>query len=177
MPLMYSDYLQVSLPLIGLIINVLTQIVCFRYIVNPELLKSVFLGFSIGLMCMLVLEFYIFFYMAMSNVNFAAILIANIIIYFSLGYCYFNFINLGETARRIRLVRELYDSEDGLTMEEILERYNSKEIIDKRINRLITNKQILYKNGRYFIGKPMVLFIAKLMVMMKLFLLGKSEVD
>ena len=36
-----------------------------------------------------------------------------------LGYCYFHFVNLGETARRVRIVRELWQSEDnrvGLTV-------------------------------------------------------------
>ena len=103
---------------------------------------------------------------------------ANFIIYASLGYCYFHFINLGETARRIRILREIYDSKDGLTMEEILQKYNSKEIVDKRIGRLINNGQVLYKNGRYYIGNPTMLIITKIIVAMKLLLLGRrSEFD
>ena len=92
-----------------------------------------------------------------------------------MGYCYFNYINLGETARRIRILREIYDSKEGLSMEEILKRYNAKEIIERRIKRLLKNRQIIYKDGKYYIGKPIMLVIAKIIVIMKVILLGKKS--
>ena len=49
-------------------------------------------------------------------------ILLNAVIYAALGYCYFHFINLGETARRIRIIRELYDAKTGLSPEEILNR-------------------------------------------------------
>lgn len=95
-----------------------------------------------------------------------------------MGYCYFHFINLGETARRIRILRELYDRKEGLSMEEIFKRYNAKEIFERRIARLINNGQIIYKDGKYYIGKPIMLLMAKMIVTMKLILLReKSEFD
>ncbi|MEK6683024.1 MAG: hypothetical protein AABY79_13800, partial [Nitrospirota bacterium] len=78
----------------------------------------------------------------------------------------------------IRILRELYDSKEGLSLEEILQRYNAKEIVEKRISRLINNGQVLYKDGRYFIGSPVMLMISRIIVTMKLLLLGKaSEFD
>jgi hypothetical protein len=175
---MFSNYLQITIPLIGLMINVFTQIVYFRYMGSLKLLKSVFFGFIIGLLSIFLLEFYVLLNIITPSLDFIAILVTDIIIYFSLGYCYFNFINLGETARRIRILRELYDSKDGLVMEEILERYNSKEIINNRVDRLIANGQVLYREGRYYIGKSAILLIAKIMVMMKIIFIGKrSEFD
>ena len=93
----------------------------------------------------------------------------------SLEYCYFNFINLGETARRIRILRELYDSKKGLSMAEILERYNAKNIVEKRLSRLINHGQIIDKNDKYYIGNPIMLLIARIIVTMKLILLGKKS--
>ena len=175
---MLFSYLQVSTPVLGLVINVLVQIISFRVILKSGLLKTVFLGFFAGFLYLLLIESYIFFVMPVSFMDFLMILLANAITYASLGYCYFHFINLGETARRIRILREIYDSKDGLTMEEILQKYNSKEIVDKRIGRLINNGQVLYKNGRYYIGNPTMLIITKIIVAMKLLLLGRrSEFD
>jgi hypothetical protein len=93
--------------------------------------------------------------------------------YIALGYCYFHFINLGETARRIRIVRELWESEDGLSMDELLKRYNASEIINVRLQRMMSKKQIVFRDGRYYIGKPIMLYISKAIVMMKLILLGR----
>lgn len=175
---MLFSYLQVSTPVLGLVINVLVQIISFRVILKSGLLKTVFLGFFAGFLYLLLIESYIFFVMPVSFMDFLMILLANAITYASLGYCYFHFINLGETARRIRILRELYDSKEGLSLEEILQRYNAKEIVEKRISRLINNGQVLYKDGRYFIGSPVMLMISRIIVTMKLLLLGKaSEFD
>ena len=85
---------------------------------------------------------------------------------------------MGETARRIRLLRELCDSSDGLSKEGILDRYNAKEIIDIRMKRLLGNGQVVLRNGSYFIGNPTMLFFSGIIVFMKLLILGKkSEFD
>jgi len=105
-------------------------------------------------------------------------LCVGMITYCTLSYCYFHFVNLGETARRIRIIRELYDSKNGLTMEEILERYDAGDIIEKRIGRLLNNGQIIYKEGKYFAGNSTMLLMNRAMVLMKLVVLGKrSEFD
>ena len=59
----------------------------------------------------------------------------NLMTYSLFWLCYFAFINTGVSALRIRMLRELYDSPDGLTMDEILIRYNSKEIIESWIDK------------------------------------------
>lgn len=175
---MFQNSLQVLSPIIGLFINVSFQVVSFRYISNLSLLKSVFLGFTVGLLCIFLLEFYALFTLSISPKDFIYSLIVNFMTYSSLGYCYFHFINLGETARRVRIVKELFDSQEGLAMSEILERYNAKDIVEIRIKRLVNNGQIVYKKDRYYIGMPIMLLMAKIIVTMKLILLGKrSEFD
>lgn len=175
---MFYSYLQVLNPVLGLMLNVIIQVICFRFIQRLGLLKTVFFGFFAGMLSVLMIDLYIFFAASGRFTDFFMIFAANFITYASLGYCYFHFINLGETARRIRILREIYDSKDGLSMEEILQRYNSKEIVDKRISRLVNNRQVIYKNGRYYIGSPIMLMITKIIVAMKLLLLGRrSEFD
>ncbi len=92
-----------------------------------------------------------------------------------MGYCYFHFINIGETGRRIRILSELYHSEKGLTYNEIVQRYNSKEIIEKRMNRLINNSQVINRDGIYYIGKPIMLLMTNVMNVAKLIVLSKKK--
>jgi len=175
---MYYSLLQALSPAIGLIINISTQFFAFRYLSRLTLLKSLFLGFGIGVVAMFALEFYLCFYLATSARDSLCVVIVNTVIYSLFGYFYFTFINLGETARRVRILRELHDSEQGLTLAEILERYNAKDMVVKRLKRLLDNHQIILRDGKYYIGSPIMLLIAKTMIIMKQILLGKkSEFD
>ncbi len=167
-----AGYLHLASPLCGLLVNVLVQVGCFRCIARCGLLTSILLGFFSGLLGLGAIEVHL--RVAAVDRSPAATL-TNVVIYLALCYCYFHFINLGETARRIRMLRELYDSHDGLTTGEILERYNANEIVDKRLQRLISNRQVVYRDGRYTIGNPLMLFIAKAIVSVKMVLLGRGS--
>ncbi|MFA5337137.1 MAG: hypothetical protein WC330_02235 [Candidatus Omnitrophota bacterium] len=168
---MACDY--AFLPVVSFILNVICQVFGMRCIKSLGLLKSIFFGCAFGLV---ILSITIFIYLN-GKANLSQI-IYSFVTYGALSYCYFHFINLGETARRIRLLRELMDSKDGLSVSEILEHYNAKEIIEKRLGRLIKSGQIIYRDGRYYIGKPIMLLIASIIVKLKLIILGKrSEFD
>jgi len=105
-------------------------------------------------------------------------LFVRVITYAGLGYCYFHFINLGETARRIRILRELYQAENGLSVEEIIKRYNAETIIEKRIARLIGNRQIECRDGKYYIRNGTMVGISRLIRFVKYMMLGRrSEFD
>jgi hypothetical protein len=172
------EYLEVTAPVLCLMANVIVQVLGFRFVSSLGMLKSVFLGFGAGLLCLLLIESSVFAGTQKAAGDFAAAAAANLIIYSALGYCYFHFINLGETARRIRILRELYEAGSGLTLGDIIERYSARDIVRARLQRLLSNGQVVYNNGRYYYGKPAVLMIARSMVMLKRFILGKrSEFD
>ena len=97
--------------------------------------------------------------------------------YLFLTYCYvIGFFNLGESARRIRLLIELYGAGDrGMTLHDILTEYNSRMIVEIRSLRLVTGGQIVERGDRYFIERRFMLYAAKAFVLLKLvFLGGKS---
>ena len=76
------------------------------------------------------------------------------------------------------MLTEIYDSKVGLSIEEILKRYGAGEIVKKRLDRLLGNGQLIYRDDKYFIGKPDVLFMSNFIILLKLVLLGKrSEFD
>jgi hypothetical protein len=142
------------------------------------LLKSVIVGFAAGFAGVAGLEWAIAVAAATPLKTFLPLLLVNLLTYAELGYGYFHFINLGETARRIRILRELSDAPEGLTLAEILTRYNAQQIVALRLGRLIQNGQVVERDGKYYIGRPVMLLIAQSMTFLKWGILGKkSEFD
>lgn len=79
-----------------------------------------------------------------------------------IGYCYFHLFNMSETARRIRILSELY-AHQNLTKEEISSRYTFHEMFEIRLGRLVSLKQIKLRNGRYFLDNRGLFFAAKIL--------------
>jgi hypothetical protein len=160
------------------LINAFSQVLIFRTKPSFGLLKSEYVGFASGLIMLALLHAYSFTQYLQPLEDIPLILLANLLIYGALGYCYFHFINLCLTARRIRLVRDLYKSVNGLSITEILEGYNAKIMVQIRLKRLLDSGQIVFVDGKYHIGKPIILFAATCMVALKKLFLGKrSEYD
>jgi hypothetical protein len=165
-------YAHAGAPLLGLLVNAVVQIAWFRGAGGRGLLRSVFAGFGCGLIAVGATE------LAWAVAERAwweslGNLAVSGLTYAALGYCYFHFINLGETARRIRILRELWDSQGGMTMDELLQKYDAGQILDARIGRMIRNRQIVERGGRYHIAKPTLLCMARTLVTMKVVLLGR----
>jgi len=169
--------IHLMIPVFGLAVNVFTQLLSVRILPGLGLLKSVFTGFATGGMVVLSAELYVSGGQSFHR-DVIPMIIANVIIYGALGYCYFHFINLGITARRIRILRELYTADSGLSLKELLKRYNSGDMITKRLDRLLGSGQIVCRDDKYHIGKPVMLMMSKTIVTLKLIILGKkSEFD
>lgn len=167
-------YIHALVPLISLAVNVLSQVIIARYIPGWGLLNSLFSGFVSGAVFLCALECYLFSALPKSAGDSISVFIGNFIAYSSLGYCYFHFVNLGETARRIRIIRELYASRSGLSMREITGRYGAGEIIARRMSRLLKNGQIVLKDGAYRIGRKDMLIVSRIIFAMKMILSGKA---
>jgi len=158
---MVDHWTHVFVPFVCLAANIFIQISVFRFFPGTGLLKSLFLGFGCG-------------FLALFLINPVIMLADNLLIYALLGYCYFHFVNMGETARRIRILAELAEAGEGLSLREILERYNAGDIIDRRLARLVNNGQVRCENGRYYIGNPTVLTMARLTAAAKRVIFGKT---
>ncbi len=159
---MGDNWMHIFIPFICLAANIFIQIAVFKFLPGTGLLKSVFFGFGCGLLALFLL-------------NPGITLVNNLLIYALLGYCYFHFVNMGETARRIRILAELGEVPGGLSLREILERYNARDIIDRRLARLVNNGQVKCENGRYYIGNPTVVTMARLTAAAKRAIFGKKQ--
>lgn len=173
------DLILAVSPVAGLVVNSLALIMLCRARPLFGLLRAEYIGFAFGGMIVLFMNIFALLInpdKALSEVIGHGILTS--MTYAALGYCHFHFVNLGETARRVRLLRELLDAGGTLSHHDLLERYNAREIVERRITRLINAGQIVYSEGRYYTGNPTVVLIARIMVGLKVLLLGKkSEYD
>lgn len=170
------DCLLAFSPVIGLLANAGSLIMLYR--LNPSfgLLRSEYAGFVFGSAVVLGLNGLVMYLAPHVMASTAAGHgIITLLTYAALGYCHFHFVNLGETARRIRLLRELVDAGGALSHDALLERYNAREIVEKRITRLINAGQVVHRAERYYIGNPAVVLIARIMVALKVLLLGKRS--
>jgi len=155
-------------PFAGLAVNLAAQICGLRLHTELGLLRSLVLGFAAGLAGTLACDVAL----GAGDIGLSA---ANLLVYMNFGYCYFHFANLGETARRIRILREIDRSTTGLTKEEILARYNAARILDKRFSRLLGKGQILERDGRYFAKPSLMLGLTRLMAAAKRIVFGGAS--
>lgn len=158
---MGDNWAHILVPFVCLAANIFIQISVFRIFPGIGLLKSLFIGFGCGLP-------------ALFLINAGAMLVNNLLIYALLCYCYFHVVNMGETARRIRILAELTEAGGSLSLREILERYNAREIIDRRLTRLLNSGQVKCENGRYYIANPIVLTMARITAAVKRVIFGKT---
>ena len=161
------QYIYILTPLVSFMLNVALQILVARNIKSFGLLKSIIASFCAGGAFLIIIE------VVLSDS--LPSIAANIMIYAALGYCYFHFVNLGETARRIRILREIGEEDDGLSVDGLLKRYSARQIIEKRLARLLDNGQIVLKDNRYYIGNPVMLSISRIILFLKYFVLGKKS--
>lgn len=161
------EFLCLISPIIAFAVNVISQVLLCRYMPKSGLLRSIYAGFAVG-------TFFFIFLEAVLSDSMSSFF-AGFIAYSSLGYCYFHFLNLGETARRVRLLMELESSKDGLSLGELLERYNAAEITGKRVDRLLKSGQIVLRGDRFYIGNPVVLWMSGLVLGLKFILLGRRS--
>lgn len=84
------------------------------------------------------------------------------VLYNLLSYCYFHIFNMSETARRIRILRELYES-GGLKDNDLASLYGAGEMLDNRLERLISLGQITKKGEKYARSSAILYYAARIL--------------
>lgn len=87
--------------------------------------------------------------------------------YVCFAYIYFHWNNMGETGRRVRLLIELANAPAGLTRRQLLARYSAKEIVDRRVSRLLESNQVVASGSRLTLGNPSVLAMTRIIGLVK----------
>lgn len=171
-----AELLAALSPIAGLAVNSLFLTCMYRVKPSFGLLRGEYAGFVFGAAAVLGINGALFMlYFPEVDSDEMGSLLLSLLSYAALGYCHFHFVNLGETARRIRLLRELYHAGGSLSHSELLCNYNAREVFEKRIARLLSTGQIILRDNRYFINSLTMVQIARLIVRLKIILLGKTS--
>jgi len=105
-------------------------------------------------------------------------LLINIPTYLALSYCFFNFVNLGQTSIRIRIYSEIAAHPNGMPAAEVAREYQDDALMRVRLQRLIESGDVVRKADRYFVGRTRLVRLGDIIFAAKRFVLGKaSEFD
>lgn len=116
------------------------------------------------------LWFFVFRDGAMGN---AAATVYAFIVYTGIAYIYFHLFNTSETARRIRLIYQIYQA-GSLPVKEIPHLYNVHTIVELRLQRLVETKHLRLNDGAYTL-ESRVLYLAAVIVVWWQRVLGISS--
>ncbi|MBF0319223.1 MAG: hypothetical protein HQL01_05400 [Nitrospirae bacterium] len=172
---MNTLYTEMMTPLLGMALFISAQFIVFRLSPSVGLFTSVIVGYFSGLSLVVAIQLYCLLNSSIEVIDCAAYFAVNVVAYSSMGYGFFVYVCLGETAIRIRMLVELNASANGLSKEEIMQLYGKEKMLAIRLNRLTKGGQLIFKDGRYFIGNRFLLFVSKLIIILKLIILGKKS--
>jgi hypothetical protein len=159
----------------GLLVNAAVQILSCRRTPGRGWVASFLSGFGAGFLALAALEAAFLPGAGQDPLDLVSSLCAVALAYAACGFFYFNVVNGGRSALRVRLLAELAAAPGGLTAEEILRLYGPDEMFAKRLERLLGHGQLVLRDGRCHIGRPAVVTIARLVTIAKRIVIGKES--
>lgn len=178
---MDAKWFLVSAPIAGLAANVAVQVLVWRGFPRLGLLKSLLLAFAVGLAATSLISVAVCLKGADGG-RILPFLLVNGGTYAALGFGYFHFVNLGVTARRPRILREVFEAGGVLPLDDLFVRYSGAHIVGQRMVRLLGSGQVVERDGRYYIGigpwpgrRPAMLWITRILFAFKVLVLKKRS--
>jgi len=89
--------------------------------------------------------------------------------YQAIGFCYFHLLNATETSLSIHILMEML-SEGSISVEKLRRNYSPKEIIEARIDRMVSLGQMEERNGRFVLGNRTILWSGKMIDLWRMIL-------
>jgi hypothetical protein len=147
-----EDILIIITGLSAFIFFLVLHFIGFRFLKPEQLFKGIIGVFFLGFLFCAVLAFNIF--TNQDTVHRLGLTILALTIYVLASFVYvLCFFGPYETSIRMRLIRELSTSKNGLTMQELLSRYNTAVILDHRFKRLLGGGDLAQKGKLFYIRK------------------------
>jgi len=163
-----SRYWLLLSPILALALNVAGQVILFRARRGDHFLRSILEGFLAGACGLALFEIF-------GDHEGIASHVVNGLTYGALSYCYFHLACLGQSSIRIRIYSEVAATDRGLSLEEIGQVYDERALAKIRFRRLIESGDIIERDGRYFIGRKRLIYIANIISMIKRGIVGKAS--
>jgi hypothetical protein len=160
---MNIDIITVGAAIFSFVIFLLVHAVTFRWVRPERLLRSLQLC-VVAVMMLPVLLMAVFFLFKAVNEDPLAWVCATIFAVAIQGLMSFMYVlcifGPYETSVRMRLVREIAaGGPNGISLQELLGRYNDQIMVDLRLRRLVGSGDIAQKDGRYRVIKGGNIFI------------------
>lgn len=168
-------YAPLLTPIAALAVNVVAQIALVRLARGAHFLRSAAGGFFVGLLALGLMEAWLIASQALAVESWAKALLVSAPTYVGLSYCFFNFINLGQSSIRIRLYSEIAAVPGGVSVEQMAREYNEDALLHARLQRLTESGDIVEREGRYFVGRRRLVPVAAIIFGLKAFILGKTS--
>lgn len=148
-------------PILGLAVYCLTQVGIASLLRRRNPYLSLAIGLVAGLIAAVVASGAAIARSGYSRMDGGGFLTLNVATYLALAWGYFNFVNVTIASLRVRLLGELWAAGRPLPRAALLDGYNSRQVIDIRIDRLVRGGHLVYRDGRYFLGKRRFLMVAR----------------
>lgn len=160
-----SDFYHILLVLGCILIDFLNFIIIANIFPSVGLYILQFFSFAIASIFLLCSSF--FFYEGFQD------LFTDYLNILCFAYIFFHFNNMGETARRIRILRELHNVKQ-MSIQALLKNYDSTEQVKLRLQRLLKSNQLKENNGKLFIGSNTLVYISLMIELLKKITIGSS---
>ena len=170
-----TPYFWILVPVVALAVNVAAQILFFRATRGTHFMRSIIGGCLAGLGALAVLSVVKVSVVGLSFSELANGLLVDAPVYFALSYCYYNFVQLGQTSVRIRLYTEIAARPAGMASGDIARLYNEEALMQLRVERLVESGDIVQRGGRYFVGRRRLVWVARIIFAGKRLLLGRES--
>lgn len=170
----FSPHLIVASPFAALVVNMLSQILLLRRSAGSHYMRSMLAGFSSGAIALCIAEIFIAPHPP-NLLDCMAEFAVRALSYGGLSYCYFHFVNLGQSSIRVRIYSDLVDNPLGLEIETLNQEYNESTLVTSRLQRLTSSGDIIERDGVYFVGKHRLVIVARILFFAKQLILGKKS--
>jgi hypothetical protein len=172
------------IPVAGLALNVVLQIMLLRIAQGRGFMRTVAKGFFAG--GVFTFAAYLSAGLAWcspgNNAGVLPLLLEWLCVicptYAGLGYGYANFANLGNTSIRIRLCEELRHYPEGRPVEDIRQQYSESSVLSLRLHRLSEGGDLVKAGDRWRVNRRRFVWIGGIIFSAKQAVLGRrSEFD
>ncbi len=141
---MSLHWLVVLSPIAALMCNVFAEILAGWFFATTK--KAIVSGLCFGF----IMNIYLLLVLQQNQITVSIEdSVINLFTYLALSFCFWAFLNLNITSIRIRIIRELLISHDGLERTRLAFQYSPQEAFNRRIERLAASKHITHEKNRF----------------------------
>jgi hypothetical protein len=163
------------IPLLGLAVDVAAQLAQSRLPRPAGHVRKQFISFGVGGAATAVVLLKALFSLSLGPLDLAGYFLLGMLTYAFLGFCFVNVINLNVSSMRIRMIMEIRRQHPNpVPVSALIERYGMAEVLDARLLRLQSGRQIERRGDRLYLRRGAVLHIAHFFSGLRVLLFGRS---